>query len=161
MPLPLTPEQTALITAATKIIDSVPRFSPTRKPTDHTCASAALSSSGRIFTGINTTHFTGGPCAEIIAFGNAVQAGVGSSFSPGTSDEKLVVVVAVLSDGRGVISPCGKCRQIMWDMHAGIRVIVKDERGGGELVTVSVEELLPYAFTWVWKPKADEVVVKE
>lgn len=63
-----------------------------------------------------------------------------------------MAVVAVLSDGRRVISPCGRCRQIMWDMHPWIRVVVKD---GEELKTVGMEELLPYAYTWVWKPKVE------
>lgn len=111
-------------------------------------------------------------------------AGVGSAFSPGTTTagtkvgkegeewggrigkageglgEKLVAVVAVLSDERGVISPCGKCRQIMWDMHPWIRVIIQTNEGQGEegLRTVGLDELLPYAYTWVWKPKVKDVV---
>lgn len=158
MPLPLTTQERSLITAATQVIDAVPRFSPIRAPTDHTCASATLSSSGRIFTGINTTHFTGGPCAENIAFGNAAAAGVGSSYSPGIDGEKLVAVVAVLSDGRGIISPCGRCRQVMWDLHPQIRVIIQIEEGEEGLKTAGMEELLPYAYTWTWKPKAQETL---
>ncbi|CZR54866.1 related to cytidine deaminase [Phialocephala subalpina] len=157
MPKPLTPLESTLIPAAVSIINAVPRFSPTRSPTDHTCASAVLSSTGRIFTGVNSSHFTGGPCAENNAFGNATMAGVGSAFSPGVvgeggEGERLVAVVAVLSDGRGVISPCGRCRQVMWDMHPWIRVIVQD---GEEMKTVGMEELLPYAYSWVWKPKVE------
>lgn len=41
---------------------------------------------------------------------------------------------------------------VMWDMHPWIRVVVKD---GEELKTVGMEELLPYAYTWVWKPKVE------
>jgi cytidine deaminase len=75
----------------------------------------------------------------------------------------LTHVVAVANDDRGVISPCGRCRQMMFDYYPEIMVIVKDEEGKstcdmgvrrkanefwgvGELRTVGVKELLPFAF---------------
>lgn len=85
---------------------------------DHSVGCAALSSTGRVFTGVNVFHFSGGPCAENIAFGNAAAAGVASAWSPGVLGENgecesLVCCVAVWNDQRGVISPCGRCRQSM------------------------------------------------
>lgn len=68
--------------------------------------------------------------------------------------EKLVACVAVANDGRGVISPCGRCRQMMLDYYPGIRVIVLNE--AGELVTVGIDELLPYAYIVTNKPTMDE-----
>jgi len=104
---------------------------------------ATLASDGRIFTGINVFHFSGGPCAENVAFANAAAAGISSACSPGTEGAKLVCCVAVANDQRGVISPCGRCRQMMMDYYPGIRVIIND---GKELRTAGVEELLPFAY---------------
>jgi len=79
--------------------------------------------------------------------GNAAAAGINSSHtSPSTdSDEKLVLMVAVASRGRGVVSPCGRCRQLLLDYHPGIRVIVRD---GEERRVVGLQELLPYSYVW-------------
>ncbi|KAL5315093.1 hypothetical protein ACEPPN_017744 [Leptodophora sp. 'Broadleaf-Isolate-01'] len=159
MPQRLTSAEATLITTATSTIDAVPRFTSGRKSMDHTVGCAALSSTGRVFTGVNVFHFSGGPCAENIAFGNAAAAGVSSTYSPGLKGpdgkmEKLVACVAVANDGRGVISPCGRCRQMMLDYYPGIRVIVLNE--AGELVTVGIDELLPYAYIVTNKPTMDE-----
>lgn len=104
-------------------------------------------------------HFSGGPCAENTAFANAAAAGIASSFSPGIKDPEtgkapeLVLVVAVANDGRGVINPCGRCRQMMMDYYPGIRVVVRigggsggEEEEGEELRIVGLEELLPWAY---------------
>ncbi|TVY31534.1 Blasticidin-S deaminase, partial [Lachnellula occidentalis] len=92
---------------------------------------------------------SGGPCAENVMFANAVTAGVSSAMVPGILDaqgERVVLthVVAVANDDRGVISPCGRCRQMMFDYYPDIKVIVKDDEG--ELTTVSPQELLPFAY---------------
>lgn len=68
--------------------------------------------------------------------------------------EKLVACVAVANDNRGVISPCGRCRQMMLDYYPGIRVIVKNQ--AGEYATVGIDELLPYAYVTTMKPAMDE-----
>jgi len=64
--------------------------------------------------------------------------------SPGLSDAKIAVIVAVANDKRGVISPCGRCRQMLMDYYPGIEVIVLDE--AGELRLVEMKELLPFAY---------------
>jgi cytidine deaminase len=69
--MPLTPAESSLIKAANAVIDAVPRSTAERKITDHTVGCAILCSDGRIFTGINVFHFSGGPCAENVAFANA------------------------------------------------------------------------------------------
>ena len=94
-----------------------------------------------------------------MAFGNAAAAGVGSNHSPGITGpdgkmETMATCVAVANDNRGVISPCGRCRQMMLDYYPGIRVIVRDL--AGELVTVGMEELLPYAYVISKSPTMDE-----
>lgn len=100
------------------------------------------------------THFNGGPCAELVVLGTAAAAGSGE---PG----RLTHMVAVRHDGVSVLSPCGRCRQVMLDLHPGIRVIVdsrppgaaagrgesRSEGGGlGSLRVVGIEELLPFAY---------------
>ncbi|KAH8767397.1 cytidine deaminase-like protein [Diaporthe sp. PMI_573] len=131
--------------------------------TTHQVGAAALSADGHtIFTGINVSHFNGGPCAELVVLGAAAAGGCGV---PGS----LTHMVAVRNDGVTVLSPCGRCRQVLMDLHPDIRVIVdanprrvvpgeaaapareKDdagELGGGldSLRVVSMDELLPFAY---------------
>lgn len=94
----------------------------------HSVAAAALDSEGRVITGVNLYHFTGGPCAEMVAMANA-------------AGRTLVRIVAVGDDGRGVIPPCGRCRQIMLDLHPGIEVVLAQG-------VVPIAELLPSPYRW-------------
>ena len=41
----------------------------------NTVAAAARAIDGRIVTGMNVYHFTGGPCAELVLLGNAAARG--------------------------------------------------------------------------------------
>ncbi|GIJ91739.1 hypothetical protein Asppvi_010711 [Aspergillus pseudoviridinutans] len=123
----LTPEETTLVDAATSIITSIPVSDI------YSVASAARSADGRIFTGVNVFHFTGGPCAEIVVLGSAAAAGA----------TQLTHIVAVANENRGIISPCGRCRQTLIDLQPGIKVIVLDR---GQARIVPVEELLPFAY---------------
>ena len=79
--------------------------------------------------------------------GNANAAG---TLNKATEGDILTHIVAVFDKGRGVVNPCGKCRQILLDSHGGIRVIMNDE---GNLKSVPVRELVPYSFNWM-VPKA-------
>lgn len=157
----LTAAEISLIDAATVVIDAITQHhTPTNRARifEATVSSALLSSSGRIFTGVNVSHFTGGPCAEHVALGNANAAGVvncppkpaarldGDAGSVEAEVEVLTHCVAVTSRGRGVISPCGKCRQMLFDYHPGIKVIVVG--AGGVLTVVGMRELLPWAYEW-------------
>ncbi|KAJ5375625.1 APOBEC/CMP deaminase zinc-binding [Penicillium concentricum] len=125
----LTPEETNLVEIARTTINTIP------KSDTHSVASAALSANGQVFTGVNVFHFTGGPCAELVVLGVAAGAGT----------PRLLHIVAVGEDGHDgvIINPCGRCRQVLHDLHPGIRVIVQK---GGEVKSVSIDELLPYAY---------------
>jgi len=103
---------------------------------NHTVAAAARASDGRIITGVNVYHFTGGPCAELVVMGLAASEGLGD----------LAEIVAVGDRSRGVVTPCGRCRQALLDYYPNIRVIVPD--GGGGVRPVPVADLLPYEFRW-------------
>ncbi|PCC54850.1 cytidine deaminase [Brevibacterium aurantiacum] len=62
---------------------------------NHTVAAAAMDTHGHIHTGINVHHFNGGPCAELVAIGNAVAAEAGP----------LVTIAAAGCGDRGLLSP--------------------------------------------------------
>ena len=70
---------------------------------NHTVAAAAMDTAGRIHTGVSVFHVTGGPCAELVTIGAAAAANAGP----------LVTIVAVGNQTRGVLAPCGRCRQVI------------------------------------------------
>ena len=126
----------SLLTAARNTINAIPHSD------DYSVASAALSSTGEIYTGVNVYHFTGGPCAELVVLGVAAAAAV----------EKLTHIVAVENrDGNKVLSPCGRCRQVLSDLRPGIKIIVDGNQGKTDteesLRIAEIGELLPLAYT--------------
>ncbi|WKV75618.1 cytidine deaminase [Streptomyces sp. PCS3-D2] len=101
----------------------------------HTMAAAARARDGRIVTAVNAYHFTGGPCAELVLIGTAAAQGVYA----------LDRIVAVGDRDRGVVPPCGRCRQVLLDYFPAIEVIV----GSGETIrAVPITELLPESYVW-------------
>ncbi|MDQ0406630.1 cytidine deaminase [Streptomyces sp. NPDC000349] len=101
----------------------------------HTMAAAARARDGRIVTAVNAFHFTGGPCAELVVIGAAAAQGA----------HELDTIVAVGDRERGVVPPCGRCRQVLLDYFPALRVIVGD---GDRLRAVPVAELLPETYVW-------------
>ncbi|MEU3840801.1 ASCH domain-containing protein [Streptomyces sp. NPDC028635] len=101
----------------------------------HTVGAAVRDARGRVFGGINLYHFTGGPCAELVALGHARAAGA----------RELAAIVAVGDNGRGVLAPCGRDRQVLLDHHPGIRVLVPTDDG---VRGVAVADLLPHSYVW-------------
>jgi cytidine deaminase len=93
-------------------------------------AAAILSASGRIYTGVCIDTACGmGFCAEHAAVAEMLKS----------RDSAIALVVAV-SAADGVIAPCGRCRELMWQVNAqnrGARVII----GAGRTLTLA--ELLP------------------
>jgi cytidine deaminase len=105
-----------------------------------------------------------------VAFSNAAANGCSSLNTPGLTraergepsrdddkKEEMLYVVAVTNDGRGVINPCGRCRQFMFDYYPEIRVIIKTGVGE-ELGTVGVDELMPFAYVSSFRKKIVAVV---
>ncbi|MFJ7078756.1 cytidine deaminase family protein [Streptomyces sp. NPDC098781] len=101
----------------------------------HTMAAAARARDGRIVTAVNVYHFTGGPCAELVVIGAAAAQGA----------YELDTIVAVGDRDRGVVPPCGRCRQVLLDHFPGIGVIVGAHDG---VRTVPVADLLPESYVW-------------
>ncbi|WP_432083361.1 cytidine deaminase [Streptomyces sp. WAC 04229] len=102
---------------------------------NHTMAAAARARDGRIVTAVNAYHFTGGPCAELVVIGAAAAQGA----------HELDTIVAVGDRERGVVPPCGRCRQVLLDYFPALRVIVGR---GDRLRAVPVAELLPETYVW-------------
>lgn len=104
--------------------------------TDHTVAAGLLTESGRVILGMNTYHFLGGPCGEVAALSNHATS---------APDDQIVAVAAAYGPSGDIIAPCGKCRQIIFDLSPAIRFIVREPNG---LTTRAAEELLPFAYDW-------------
>jgi cytidine deaminase len=101
----------------------------------HTMGAAVRGVDGRIYGGINLYHFTGGPCAELVALGHARASGA----------RQLSTIVAVGNLGRGPVGPCGRDRQVLFDYHPDIRVLLPTEQGVG---SVSIKDLMPLGAVW-------------
>ncbi|MBM2617967.1 cytidine deaminase [Actinoplanes sp. LDG1-06] len=127
----LTDDDLALIEFAREIVDA---------NTDgefgvHTMGAAVREADGRMFGGINIYHFLGGPCAELVALGNARASG----------GREFTTIVAVGNCERGTVGPCGRDRQILFDYHPRIRVLLPTEQG---IRSVAVTNLMPLAARW-------------
>lgn len=125
----LDPDDEALVAAARRTIDE-------HGDQDvHTVAAAVRDERGAVHVGVNLYHFTGGPCAELVALANARAAG---ARAPQT-------IVAVGDDGRGLLAPCGRDRQVMADYHPRIRVLIPTPQGAR---AVRADALLPHTYRW-------------
>ncbi len=101
---------------------------------NHTMAAAARARDGRIVTAVNAYHFTGGPCAELVLIGVAATQRIraGHNRRRGRRD-------------RGVVSPCGRCRQVLLDYFPALKVIIGE---GDRIQTVLITDLLPESYVW-------------
>ncbi|MBF4570817.1 cytidine deaminase [Plantibacter sp. VKM Ac-2880] len=100
---------------------------------NHTVAAAVMDLNGRVHQAVNVYHFNGGPCAELVALGVAATAGA----------TQLLTIAAAGDRGRGLIPPCGRCRQVLLDQHPNILVVVP---GGDGPVMRPIRELLPDSY---------------
>ena len=128
---PLTDEDHELIELARRTVDE-----NTDGPDGvYTMGAAVRAADGRMFAGINLYHFTGGPCAELVALGRARAEGA----------RELTTIVAVGNESRGVQGPCGRDRQVFFDYHPRLRVILPTAQGIGSVIAT---DLLPEGFPW-------------
>ena len=99
---------------------------------------------GRIYTGVNLDAYLGrmAVCAEGVALGRAVTE-VGE-----TGIETIVAVrhpdPAEPDQAIAVVSPCGGCRELIWDYDRNARVIVPGADGP---VVAGIGELLPNKYS--------------
>jgi len=122
----LTPEDLELIEFARRIVDA----NTDGEGGVHTMGAAVRGVDGAMYGGINLYHFTGGPCAELVALGHARASGA----------RELSTIVAVGNCGRGPVGPCGRDRQVLFDYHPGIRVILPTPEG---IRSVKITDLMP------------------
>jgi len=94
---------------------------------------AVLTSDGSIITGCNVESSSYGLtcCAERVALFSAVANGY----------NKFKALAVITEDGG---TPCGACRQVIWDLCGDIPVYIADKNGNIEETTS--KELLPNAF---------------
>ena len=96
--------------------------------------------SGKLFTGVNLDAYLGrmAVCAEAVALGRAVvdlgDAGIDTIVAvrhppPADKDQTIAVV-----------SPCGACRELIFDYDPKARVIVPNDSSAG---VVGIADLLP------------------
>jgi cytidine deaminase len=100
--------------------------------------------SGKIFTGVNLDAYLGrmAVCAEAVALGHAVVD---------LGDSGIDTIVAVrhpspedLDQTIAVVSPCGACRELIFDYDPKARVIVPN---GKSPSIVPIADLLPNKYT--------------
>jgi cytidine deaminase len=123
-----------LIDSARRVIDENTDAGPDADGV-HTMGAAVRDKSGQVFTGVNLYHFTGGPCAELVALATARAQGA----------REIETIVAVGNHGRGPVGPCGRDRQVLFDYHPGIRVILPTAVG---VRVARIEDLMPHAAAW-------------
>ena len=114
-----------LVAVATELIDRA------NDGENHTVGSAIRTADGAIVTGVNLYHFTGGPCAELVALANAA-----------ATRATVETIVAVGSGGRGVIAPCGRCRQVIADYWPDALVLMPSASDETPVAT-PIADLLP------------------
>ena len=127
----LTTEDRELVEFARSIVDA----NTDGEDGVHTMGAAVRGVDGHMYGGINLYHFTGGPCAELVALGHARASGA----------RELATIVAVGNVGRGPVGPCGRDRQILFDYHPGIRVILPTGEG---VRSVRIRNLMPLGAVW-------------
>lgn len=103
---------------------------------NHTVGCALLCKNGEIYKGVNCDGIHGS-CAEYITIGIAISNG----------EREFDTIVAVHDKAPNcVVSPCGNCRQMLFEYCPDIKVIVNDENGN--LIKMTAKDLLPFA----WQP---------
>lgn len=103
---------------------------------DFKVGAAVLTRDGEIYTGCNIENSSYGLsiCAERVAIFNAVSAG--------KSD---LVAVALTADSKELVTPCGACRQVIFEFNEDMDVIMADL--SGNVSTKSIDELLWKGFS--------------
>jgi cytidine deaminase len=114
---------------------------------------ALLTGEGAVITGANTENSSYGMtvCAERVAIWTAVHAG--------WRNFKSITVVA---DSSPPSSPCGACRQVLWELAGNIEVIMGNLKGNTTIVPLI--EMLPKPFgsaAWDENPISEKMVDNE
>ena len=98
---------------------------------------ALLTKDGRIYQGCNIENASYTPtiCAERTAFFKAVFDGV-----------REFEAIAIIGSGALPAFPCGVCRQVMSEFCDGDFIIVTSNTDGTEVVTETLDQMMPHRF---------------
>ena len=126
-----TSERDRLIQTATKAVNSA--YAPYSQ---FKVGAAVLTSTGEIFAGCNVENASYGlsMCAERNAIANAII---------GNSKDTIIKAIAVANNQNVFCSPCGACRQVIWEFGQNARVIFQGSQGWQ---TSTIKDLLPEGF---------------
>ena len=96
---------------------------------------ALLSASGKVYTGCNVENSTYGltVCAERVALWKALSEG-----------ERTFTQIAVVTSNDPPASPCGACRQLLWEYCGDIEIILASVQGSRK--TLRLAEIFPRPF---------------
>jgi cytidine deaminase len=96
---------------------------------------ALVTASGKVYTGCNVENSTYGltVCAERVALWKALSEG-----------ERKFTQIAVVTSSEPPASPCGACRQLLWEFCGDIEVILANLQGFQK--TLRLSKLFPYPF---------------
>ncbi len=97
---------------------------------------SVLTGKGKIYQGCNVENSSYGLsiCAERVAIFNAIASG-----------ETEIIALCVVDNGSKWISPCGACRQVIYEFGKNVLVIML--RGDGKIKRKQISCLLPDAFS--------------
>lgn len=126
---PLSPAEASLVAAAWEVREhAVCRYS------GFAVGAAFLDAAGRTFTGANVENasYNLGLCAERVALYHALTHGAGR-----------FVMVAIVTDAPAPTSPCGACRQALWEFAPHAEIVLVNRHGH---LRTSMRDLLPLAF---------------
>ncbi|MFL5086830.1 MAG: cytidine deaminase [Xanthobacteraceae bacterium] len=134
----LTAADRALVEAASEAIRKRYRY-------DWQEVGAALRTrSGKVFTGVSLDAYLGrmAICAEAVALGQAIT-------NAGETGIEMIVAVRhpppeEKDSPIAVVSPCGACRELIWDYDRDARVIVPGSNGPE---SVGIGELIPNKYS--------------
>ena len=125
-------EQAELIQVATQAMDSA--YAPYSQ---FKVGAAVLIDTGEIFAGCNVENASYGlsMCAERNAIANAIMA---------KGKDTIVIRAIAIANSKNVFcSPCGACRQVIWEFGQQAQVIFP---GSGGWQNSTIQDLLPEGF---------------
>ncbi len=96
---------------------------------------ALKTKNGMVFTGCNIENSSYGLsiCAEREAIFKAISAG-----------ERDLDIIAIVTDSEKLTTPCGACRQVMWEFSKNMTIVVANLKGDKK--EFKIKELLAHPF---------------
>ncbi len=97
---------------------------------------AVMADNGEVYTGVNVENSSYGltNCGERTAIFTAVTNGM-----------KKIIAIAIVADTEEPVSPCGACRQVIYEFSDKDTIIILSNLKGDRMI-FGVEEILPYGF---------------